>query len=233
MVIPAYNEARRVPSYLEEVAAYFEGRGEPHEIIVVDDGSADDTAGAALAVAESHPAIRVLRREVNEGKGGAVRRGMLAARGACRLFTDADGSTPIAELKRLEPHLLVGADVVIGSRGLPDPAVAVVARPHRVLAGRLFTRLVALAGLGGIADTQCGFKVFTAAAAERLFRLLVTTGFAFDVELLLRARAAGLRVVEVPVNWTHRPGSKVGVLRDGPAMLREIVKARRTVRRSP
>ncbi len=233
VVIPAYNEAQRLPAYLEEVARYFKGRGQPHEILVVDDGSEDDTAAVAEAAAATYPAIRVLRSAVNEGKGGAVRRGMLAATGAFRLFTDADGATRIEEIRRLEPHLAAGAEVVIGSRALPDPTVAVRARLHRVAAGRLFAHVVMLMGLPGIADSQCGFKAFTAHAARRLFSALVTTGFAFDVELLLRARAAGMRVVEVAVNWTHRPGSKVTLLRHGPAMVGQIWRARRAVRRAP
>jgi dolichyl-phosphate beta-glucosyltransferase len=233
IVIPAYNEARRLPAYLDEVARYFEERGQPHEILVVDDGSQDETAAVATAAAAAYPAIRVLGSAINQGKGGAVRRGMLAATGARRLFTDADGATRIEELRRLEPHLAAGAEVVIGSRALSDPGVVVRARPHRLAAGRLFAHVVALAGLPGIADTQCGFKAFTACAARRLFSALVTTGFAFDVELLLRAHAAGMRVVEVAVNWTHRPGGKVILLRHGPAMVGQILRARRAVRRVP
>jgi dolichyl-phosphate beta-glucosyltransferase len=156
---------------------------------------------------------------------------MLAAKGAYRLFVDADGATPIEELKRLEPTLVAGADVVIGSRVLVDPGVAVTTRPHRVAAGRIFNWLVARVGLADIADSQCGFKAFTGSAASRLFEALSTQGFGFDVELLLLARAAGCKVVEVPVNWSDQAGSKVGVLRHGPGMLWQIVQARRRVRR--
>jgi len=138
-----------------------------------------------------------------------VRAGMLAARGAFRLFTDADGATPVAELKRLEPALAAGADVVVGSRVLVDPAVSVAARPHRIAAGRVFNWLVARLGVRAVADSQCGFKAFTGAAAERLFGRLRTRGFGFDVELLLEGQAAGYRIVEVPVNWADQPGSKV------------------------
>jgi dolichyl-phosphate beta-glucosyltransferase len=151
---------------------------------------------------------------------------MLAARGAYRLFADADGATPIAEMKRLEPALTAGADVVVGSRVLVDPAVAVVTRTHRVRAGRVFNWLVAWLGLRGIADSQCGFKAFTGPAADRLFAGLRTRGFGFDVELLLAAQAVGYRVVEVAVNWADQEGSKVGVLRHGPGMLWQIVRAR-------
>lgn len=231
IVIPAFNEARRLPRYLDEVVGFFDGRGEPYEVVVVDDGSTDGTAGLVRSLASRHPAVRVVPLGRNRGKGAAVRAGMLSAVGALRLFTDADGATPIAELKRLEPALAAGADVVIGSRALADPAVSVRARAHRVAAGRLFNWLVARLGLRGVADSQCGFKLFTAAAAGRLFGALRTQGFGFDVELLLRAQAAGLRVVEVPVNWADQDGSKVGVLGSGPGMLLQILRARWTVRR--
>jgi len=229
VVIPAFNEAHRLPPFLEKVVAYFEGRDEPYEVIVVDDGSTDGTA--ELVEARDLATVRVLRLPANAGKGSAVRAGMLAARGAYRLFADADGATPIEELKRLEPVLVAGADVVIGSRVLVDPGVSVTTRSHRVAAGRLFNWLVARMGLRGIADSQCGFKAFTAPAAARLFDALATEGFGFDVELLLRARAAGCRIVEVPVNWADQAGSKVGVLRHGPGMLWQIVRARRRIRR--
>jgi dolichyl-phosphate beta-glucosyltransferase len=229
VIIPAFNEAQRLPPFLDKVVSYFEGRDEPYEVIVVDDGSTD---GTAEAVDERRlPAVQVLRLPANAGKGAAVRTGMLAARGAYRVFADADGATPIEELKRLEPILLAGADVVIGSRVLADPGVSVTTRPHRVAAGRMFNWLVARVGLRDIADSQCGFKAFTAPAATRLFEALSTRGFGFDVEILLMARAAGCRIVEVPVNWADQAGSKVGVLRHGPGMLWQIVRARRRIRR--
>jgi len=142
VVIPAFNEAIRLPPYLDEVVGFLEGRGEPYEVVVVDDGSTDATATAVEALAARHPAVRLLPLGRNRGKGAAVRAGMLAAAGAARLFTDADGATPIAELKRLEPALASGADIAIGSRVLLDPAVAVRTRRHRVAAGRVFNWLV-------------------------------------------------------------------------------------------
>jgi dolichyl-phosphate beta-glucosyltransferase len=231
-VIPAFNEATRLPRYLEEVVGFLEGRGEPWEVVVVDDGSTDGTGAAVQALAAHHPGLRLLRLGLpNRGKGAAVRAGMLGALGARRLFTDADGATPIAELKRLEPALATGADVVIGSRARLDPSVTVRARPHRVVAGRVFNWLVGRLGVRGVADSQCGFKLFTAAAAETLFSALQTTGFAFDVEVLLRAQALGYRIVEVPVNWTDQAGSKVGVLSHGPGMLLQLLRARRRIGR--
>ena len=232
VVVPAFNEARRLPPYLDDIVAYFEGRGELYEVIVVDDGSSDETAAHVDRVRRAHPPVRLLRLGQNRGKGAAVRAGMLAARGRYRLFADADGATPIAELKRLEPLLLAGADVVLASRNLPDPSVAVVALRHRVAAGRVFNWLVARLGLSGVSDSQCGFKSFTAEAATDLFSRLSTRGFGFDVELLLLARAAHYRLAETAVNWTDQPGSKVGVLKDGPRMLGQILRARWRVSRS-
>jgi dolichyl-phosphate beta-glucosyltransferase len=230
-VIPAFNEAGRLPPYLAEVVAYFDGRGEPYEVLVVDDGSADGTAEAVTAVARAHPSVRLLRQERNQGKGAAVRRGMLAARGERRLFSDADGATPIVELKRLEAALAAGADIAIGSRARLDPAVSVVARWHRVLAGRIFSWLMGRVALRDVIDSQCGFKAFTAAAATELFGRLHTRGFGFDVELLLLAQAAGYRIAEVAVNWTDQPGSKVGLATDGPRMLWDVARARLRTRR--
>jgi dolichyl-phosphate beta-glucosyltransferase len=229
VVIPAYNEAHRLPRFLDTVVTYLEGRDEPYEVIVVDDASTDQTS--EIVAARRVSTVTVLRRDRNGGKGVAVRAGMLSAKGAYRLFADADGATPIEELKRLEPALVAGADVVIGSRALRDPGVALVARRHRMAAGCVFNWLVARAGLEGVSDSQCGFKAFTARAAGHLFQTLSTPGLAFDVELLLLAQAAGYRIVEVPVNWADQPGGKVGVLRHGPGMLWQVARASRRVGR--
>ncbi len=231
MVIPAFNEASRLPRYLAEVVSYLTTRGESWEVIVVDDGSTDGTPEIAGAMGARYPQVRLLRQPTNTGKGAAVRAGMLAARGGCRLFTDADGATPIAELKRLEGALSAGADVAIGSRAIAAAGIVVRARRQRVVAGRAFNTLAEWLGLAGIHDSQCGFKAFTAAAAADLFPRLATTGFGFDVELLLRARLRGWRVVEVAVNWEDQPASKVGVFKDGPRMLWQILAARRRVAR--
>ncbi len=226
VVIPAYNEAQRLPAYLREVVAYFDGRGDPYEVIVVDDGSADETAARVLEARAIHPAVTLQGLAENRGKGFAVRAGMRAARGSVRLMADADGATPIAEVKRLETAIEAGADVAVGSRALPDPSVRREVQIHRKVSGEIFNFFARRMGVGDVTDTQCGFKLFRGAVAETLFRELETEGFGFDVELLMLARRRGCRVVEVAINWADQPGSKVDVLRDGPRMLVQIVRAR-------
>jgi dolichyl-phosphate beta-glucosyltransferase len=225
-VIPAYDEAARLPAYLQGVLAYFQERREPYEVLVVDDGSRDGTADRVRDLQRTTEQIRLIVLPANRGKGYAVRVGMVNAAGDFRLFADADGATPIRELGRLEPALRAGADVVIGSRVLLDPAVSVRALWHRKIAGRVFNWTVARIGLTGIADSQCGFKLFRAPAAEDLFRSLRTDGFGFDVELLLLARRRGYRVAEVPINWADQPGGKLTVITEGPRMLCQILSAR-------
>lgn len=229
VVIPAYNEALRLPAYLRKVVAFFENRGEPYEVIVVDDGSRDQTGERIRELQAAYKKIRLIAFPHNHGKGYAVKAGMVSARGEFRLFADADGATPIAELDRLVPALGAGADVVIGSRALPNPAVSVRARGRRLWAGRIFSFMVGRLGLRGIRDSQCGFKCFRAAVAEDLFRSLRTDGLSFDVELLLLAQRRKYSIAEVAVNWADQPGSKVRVLRDGPRMLWQVLKIRRSL----
>lgn len=226
VVIPAYNEANRLPRYLREVVRYFDGRDEPYEVLVVDDGSTDDTAARVREEWGAYPAVELVSLEANRGKGAAVRAGMRHATGALRLMADADGATPIGEVKRLETAVLAGADLAVASRALPDPSVVIRAHLHRRLSGRLFMAATHLLGVRQVVDTQCGFKLFRGAVADELFAALRTDGFGFDVELVLHAERRGYRIAEVPVNWTDQPGSKVGVLRDGPPMLAQIIAAR-------
>ena len=154
---------------------------------------------------------------------------MLSATGAFRLFADADGATPILELARLERALQGGADIAIGSRALPDSDVTVTTRRHRAWGRHFFNWVVSRLGLREIMDSQCGFKCFRAAVADNLFRSLATDGFGFDVELLLLAQRRGYRVAEVAINWTEQTGSKVRLLTDGPRMLWQIFKVRRSL----
>jgi dolichyl-phosphate beta-glucosyltransferase len=226
IVVPAFNEAGRIEPTLREMLDALTRAERWGEVIVVDDGSTDATTAVALRLAEHDPRLRVIRLPDNHGKGYAVRTGVANALGERVLFADADGSTPIAEIARLEAALDAGADVAIGSRAVASAQVRVEANPLRRVVGRIFHRLVQSAGVRGIADTQCGFKLFTARAAADLFPRLRLTGYAFDVELLLAAQRRGMRVAEVPVNWTHQPGSKVSVVRDGLRMARDVIRIR-------
>jgi len=228
LILPAFDEARRLPPYLERIRAYFEHVfQQPYEVIVVDDGSRDDTAAVVQNLACYWPQLRLLRHAHNEGKGAAVRSGMLAARGDLLLFADADGATPIDEHARLAAAIAQGADVAIGSRLAPDAAICRSRDWYRGLAGKVFAlaarRLLRISAL----DTQCGFKMFHAAAGRRLFASLTETGYLFDLELLVLARQFGIRVVEVPIQWQEVPGGHLHPLRELPRILAGLWRLRR------
>ena len=216
VVIPAYNEARRLPSTLTRVREHLGARGVEHEIVVVDDGSTDATAEVARAAGN---AVRVLRHQPNRGKGYAARRGMLAATGERRLMTDADLSTPIEELAKLEAELDRGFDVAIGSRAIAGARIEVRQPAYREAMGRLFNVLVQALLLPGLSDTQCGFKLFTAEAAEAAFTPCRLDGFSFDVEALYAARRRGLRIAEVPVVWRNDAATRVSLGGGGAAFV--------------
>ena len=222
VVIPAYNEARRLPATLARVRDYLAARGAGHEILVIDDGSSDATADVARGTGAP---VRVLRHTPNRGKGYAVRRGMLAATGARRLMTDADLSTPIEDLARLEAELDHGFAVAIGSRAVAGARIEVHQPAYREAMGRLFNVLVQTLLLPGLADTQCGFKLFTAAAAETAFSACRLDGFSFDVEALYVARRRGLRIAEVPVVWRNDAATRVG-LGGGGAAFADLLRIR-------
>ena len=226
IVIPAYNEVERLPPTLREITAYLARDGRSAEIIVVDDGSTDGTSEDTRRLAATEPAIRLIRLPQNRGKGFAVRTGVVNATGHRILFADADGSTPIEELARLDEALDAGAQVAVGSRALAGAGVTVSAKLSRRLIGRVFQALVRGLADPGVVDTQCGFKLFTAEAGHQLFSRLRMNRFSFDVELLMMARRWGYRIAEVPVNWTHRAGSKVNVLLDGPLMALDLFTIR-------
>lgn len=233
VIIPAYNEAERIPPYLSEVSAYLRKRGQPFEILVVDDGSTDQTVLVVERFSRTEPATRLIRLAQNRGKGCAVRTGIMQARGALMLVADADGAAPMRELERLENGLEHGADMAIGSRFLAsrDRQYRVRARWHRTVLGNLFNAVVQRLGIPGITDTQCGFKLFRAAAARDLFSVSRINGYGFDLEILFLAQRRGYRIAEVPINWSDQPGTKVRVLRDGFSMLRELLAVRRNFAR--
>ena len=227
--MPAYNEAARLGPYLASVLAYLQQRGEPFEVLVVDDGSADDTGAVVETFRAGEPSLRLIALPANRGKGCAVRTGMLQTTGRLALFADADGATPIQELDRLEAAIRDGADLAIGSRfqASRDPRFRVEARWHRSVSGNLFNGIVRRLGIPGITDTQCGFKLFRQAVARDLFSVARIDGYGFDLELLYIAQRRGYKIAEVPINWADQPGSKVRVMRDGLRMFSELLAVRR------
>ncbi len=223
VVIPAYNEERRLPTTLDSVYQYLCGIGKEFEIVVVDDGSLDNTAAMVESYAATRPEIRLLSYSPNKGKGHAVRVGMLAARGDLVLFDDADGSSPIHEEQLLNQAITGGSDLAIASRAKPDDNRTVKALPYRKYIGNAFNMIVQCLLLPGLYDTQCGFKMFKREVAHDLFSVAHLNGFAFDVEVLFIARLRGYKVSEVPINWSNVEGSKVNVLLDSPKMLLEVL----------
>jgi dolichyl-phosphate beta-glucosyltransferase len=223
VVLPAFDEEARLGPTLDRILGYLERRGDPFEIVVVDDGSRDATA----AVAELYGArgARLVRLARNRGKGAALRAGVAATRGGRVLLCDADLSTPIEDLERLEPHL-ARAEVVLGSRAVAESRILRRQPRHRELMGKTFNRIIRLSGVRGLADTQCGFKLLDGETARRLFAELTVDRFAYDVELVWLARRRGHRVVEVGVTWRDEPASKVHPLRDAASMLLDVVRFR-------
>jgi dolichyl-phosphate beta-glucosyltransferase len=232
IVIPAYNEARRLPSTLDQLERFINGNSLPAEVIVVDDGSTDATADVVRQHAAGWPQLRLLGG-VHGGKGAAVQQGMAAARGRYRIFSDADLSVPIDDLEKLLKPLRGGAGVAIASRALRDSRVEVHQPWYRETMGKIFNKLVRIFVLGGVKDTQCGFKAFTAEVADRVFPQLQTRGFGFDVEVLYRAQHAGYRIVEVPTRWINSPQSRVHPVRHSLAMFLELLAIPGRVRKHP
>ncbi|MBA3340871.1 MAG: glycosyltransferase family 2 protein [Gemmatimonadaceae bacterium] len=228
VVIPAFNEAARLPATLRMTLDYFRSTGADFEVIVVDDGSSDDTAERVREISVHSSQVRLIRLPQNFGKGFAVRSGIINAEGQRVLFMDADGATPLTELAVLEAAMNeTAAEIVIGSRShLPGSETVVEARWFRHVAGRTFHQFVRLLGVSGISDTQCGFKLFSREAAIAIAVRMKMRGFSFDVEMLRIGRELGYSIREVPVNWTHMAGSKVNVVRDGMLMVADLIRIR-------
>ncbi len=222
IVIPAFNEEARLGPTLEAYLAYCRRTARRTELLVVDDGSLDRTTAVVNQYAAHHPEVRLIRLAENQGKGQAVRSGVVNAQGKRILFADADGATPLSEIERLEAALDQGADVAIGSRALQDDNVRIKARLYRRVIGRIFHGLVELLTVPRVKDTQCGFKLFRGPVAHDLFSRMRIRGFSFDVEVLMMAQRQGYAIAEVPVNWTHQPGSKVNLVTDSARMLRDL-----------
>jgi glycosyltransferase involved in cell wall biosynthesis len=224
IIVPAHNEENRLPQSVEAILEFIHSQTYESEIIIVENGSSDNTAQISHDFAARHPEIQALQEPV-AGKGLAVRRGMLAAKGDFRFICDADLSMPIDEVNHFLPPQAPPFDVAIASREIPG-AVRYGEPYYRHLIGRAFNLLVRIVTLPGLQDTQCGFKCFRAEAAEELFPLQTITGWTFDVEILFIARERGMQVIEIPINWYFNSGSRVRILRDSATMFADLFRIR-------
>ncbi|MHB1846496.1 MAG: dolichyl-phosphate beta-glucosyltransferase [Deltaproteobacteria bacterium] len=221
IVVPAYNEERRIRPTLERLVAYGRSQLAGFEVVVVDDGSGDGTCRVVGEAAKEAAEIRLIPLPKNRGKGAAVRRGMLEAREPFTLFTDADLSTPIEDVERLFDAIET-TPVAIGSRALADSKIEIHQPFYREWMGRGFNLLVRAAAVPAIHDSQCGFKLFRTPVAKELFGRAQLDGFAFDVELLFLCQKLGVAVAEVPVHWRNDTASRVRPVRDALRMARDI-----------
>ena len=226
IVVPAFNEARRLGPALRQIRAYVERKAVDAELIVVDDGSSDATAEVVDGFDAGAIPVQLLRNRINRGKGYSVRRGMRRARGRILLMTDADQSTPIWEIEKALGFFDEGYDVVIGSRDMDESDISEHQPWYRRILGQALRGLRRRVMLGDIRDTQCGFKLFSREAGKRIFAELHDEGFAFDCEVLLLARKMGYRIKEVGVVWCNDPDSRVHPIRDPVKMFASLVKIR-------
>lgn len=234
LVIPAYNEARRLPPYLESVRAHLDRcYQDAYEVIVVDDGSRDGLRDVLQPWAQCWSELIVIEHSENRGKGAAVRTGMLAARGERLMFADADGATPIDEEAKLTEALLgrAGADVAVGSRLVAAPGVTRRRTPLRGLVGRMFAGVARRWLRIPVHDTQCGFKMFRRDIGKKLFSLGHETGYLFDLELLGLADRFGAQIVEVPIRWADVPGGHLSLMRESGRILLGLWRIRRRIGR--
>lgn len=222
IVIPSYNEEKRLPATLNRLAQYLPTLGLRTEVLIVDDGSRDHTAEVAYSFRRTISGLRLLSNEKNRGKGYSVRHGMLEAEGDIVLFTDADLSAPIEESDKLIAALKEGYDVAIGSRALNRALISTHESPFREFAGIIFNKIVRAMLRLPFVDTQCGFKAFRRERCQIIFEQQRIEGFGFDPELLYLARHHGLRAIEIPVRWGHSPATKVSMLRDSMKMFVDI-----------
>ncbi len=223
IVIPAFNEASRLGPTLRRVVDYLRQQGAEYEVLVVDDGSTDGTAEVAAEFAQE--GVRLLRQEVNRGKGAVLRVGVLASQGREVLLLDADLSTPIEELEKLRPRL-AEAELVLGSRSVAGSDIVQHQPYYRELMGRTFNLIIRALGVRGLRDTQCGFKLLDGAVARQLFSELTIQRFAYDVELVWLARRHGYRVREVGVRWADSPSSRVNPMTDSFRMFWDVLALR-------
>ncbi len=226
VVVPCYNEEQRLPRSIELIERYLDARREPYELILVDDGSADGTRKVMEQAAARHAGVRIVAMPRNRGKGRALAEGVKASQGETVLVTDADLSTPIEELEKLEAALASGAGVAIASRSIKGSRVELAQPIYRVLMGKAFNLIVQAVLLPGIWDTQCGFKLFRGDVARDVFANLTTDGFGYDPEVLYLAKRKGVRIEEVPVVWRNSAPTKVMAVRSSLDMFRHVLRVR-------
>ena len=223
VVIPAYNEEKRIGKTLRKIISYLDKKKHDYEIIVVDDNSKDKTVNVVKFMKNKR--LRVLKNPRNLGKGGAVKNGMLAAKRKYVLFSDADLSTPIEEIEKFE-KFKDKYDVIIGSRALKESDIKIKQPFYRILMGKIFNLMVNILVVWGIKDTQCGFKWFRKDVVKKVFPKQTFNGFSFDVELLFIVDKYGYSIKEIPVTWMNSPDSKVSAVKDSIKMFIDLVRIR-------
>jgi dolichyl-phosphate beta-glucosyltransferase len=226
VVIPCYNEQDRLPATIDAIKRYMAGRGLAYELILADDGSRDGTPAVIAKALDGAPQVRSVRLQQNRGKGRALAEGVAVSTGDRVLVTDADLSTPIEELSKLEARLDAGAGVAIASRSIKGAQIVIAQPAYRMLMGKTFNLIVQALLLPGLWDTQCGFKLFRGDLARSVFAELKTDGFGYDPEALFLAKRRGERIDEVPVVWRHSAPTKVAALASSLDMFKDVVKTR-------
>ena len=227
LVLPAYNEEAKIERDLAQLTAHLDGTGLSYELIVVDDGSSDATASIVARFAKDCPRVSLFENERNRGKGYAVKRGVLAARGKYVGFLDAGLCVPPSEIEKALAHLRAGYDMAVGSRKLANSTITRMQPAYRQAGSKVFRYIVWKAmGLSAIRDTQCGFKFYTREAARRLFPAIKTDGYMFDIELLRKALKERMRIKEFPITWSSDPDSHFRFFPDQARNLRELVRIR-------
>jgi len=231
IIIPAYNEEKRILKSLETIEEYLSSKNLSYEIIVVDDGSSDNTLLLVKDFSKSNNRTSCITYKNNMGKGFAVREGVKKSEGNLVLFSDADLSTPIKEMEKLIDAIKSGFDISIGSRALSNSEIIVSQPFYRKIMGKIFNILVRFLIFNGIKDTQCGFKCFTRKAAQEIFRRCRINGFSFDVEALLIGKKLGFKIKDIPVQWLNSPESRVHPIKHSLSMIKELLLIRLNVMR--
>jgi dolichyl-phosphate beta-glucosyltransferase len=226
IVIPCYNEQDRLPATIDAIERYMAERGLEYELILADDGSRDGTPAVIAKAMQGAPQVRTVRLPHNRGKGRALAEGVAVSTGDLVLVTDADLSTPIEELTKLEARIDAGAGVAIASRSIKGAQIVIAQPAYRMLMGKTFNLIVQALLLPGLWDTQCGFKLFRGDLARTVFAEMKTEGFGYDPEALYLAKRRGERIAEVPVVWRHSAPTKVAAVWSSIDMFKDVIKTR-------